>query len=564
MLGFSRLVLILTILLGGISNAYAYREICGDGLDNDGGGGELLCPAPDQDNDDYASDGTGRLAGTDCDDTNRYIYPGITTGTGCGAGQVHTCQSSGSYTSCIALSAFTANSGSGNNYWISSAGSTSGGCGAYGSPCDWRCFSNNALGCYHAPVAGDGLIMRGGTYNSTWTDSGTVRMFYVFNADGTSSDLITLMSAPGETAIIAGVGVSPTEVIPVNLVSSNYWLVSGLTIHGGYSNSGIIITGGTNTEVRNNTIYDIDGIAGGNNLSGVKFAAAANNVYIHHNLFYDNYERAAPTNQNNVVGVTGFDSNTLRVNNNVIYTTVVNGAGLGIKIKHGFPAATGNEILNNLAFNLYQSCLGNNTPGIEIAYNRWFDCNLQNSGTSMLISDQGGYTEFHNIDIHNNTIINSSSLEANPTTDYAAIGNPAWAYYENVVIDNKGSYPTDGTNGFMRICNYCSNAIYTDVVTGGKISFDDNCYYNPLSTPLLFDLFSDSGSGVFGQNYFGLASWQTTGYDSGSHNEDPDLDIYDMATSTNCSDKGWRTGATPPPAPADWGILSNRFARGHR
>lgn len=40
-------------------------ELCGDGIDQDSDGADLLCPGDDKDNDGFTSD-------QDCDDTNRY------------------------------------------------------------------------------------------------------------------------------------------------------------------------------------------------------------------------------------------------------------------------------------------------------------------------------------------------------------------------------------------------------------------------------------------------------------------------------------------------------------
>lgn len=70
--------LILTVLAPIIALATP-PEICGDGVDNDGSGSDLACPAPDADNDLYRSTSIG---GKDCDDNDRYIYPGVYVNTG--------------------------------------------------------------------------------------------------------------------------------------------------------------------------------------------------------------------------------------------------------------------------------------------------------------------------------------------------------------------------------------------------------------------------------------------------------------------------------------------------
>lgn len=51
-------------------------EIRGNGIDDDGVGGDLPCPDPDKEKDGYNSIQSG---GTDCDDLDYKTYPGVAT-----------------------------------------------------------------------------------------------------------------------------------------------------------------------------------------------------------------------------------------------------------------------------------------------------------------------------------------------------------------------------------------------------------------------------------------------------------------------------------------------------
>jgi hypothetical protein len=124
-----------------------YTEICGDGIDNDSSGGDLPCPSPDADRDAYFTNGAGPNSGTDCDDTNRHIFPGVYTSVGCSAGNFHYCNSNGTYSSCAPLSSANAASfGCTNLYFMSPTGGTSA-AGTYADPWNWLCIANTGLAC---------------------------------------------------------------------------------------------------------------------------------------------------------------------------------------------------------------------------------------------------------------------------------------------------------------------------------------------------------------------------------------------------------------------------------
>jgi len=129
----------------------------------------------------------------------------------------------------------------------------------------------------------------------------------------------------------------------------------------------------------------------------------------------------------------------------------------------------------------------------------------------------------------------------------------------NVVKDNQGL--SSGEQNLVNVFYYGPDALYTDVVTGGKLAFSNNCYFSSAGNALTFGLFGATGTGgcsggpdrygSLADNYSGLAAWKAAGYDTGAFNEDPELDAYLKATSENCANKGWNAGL--PPAPSHGG-----------
>lgn len=531
-------------LLLSTSTAFAVGEICGDGVDNDSSGGDLSCPAPDADRDGYYSDGAGPNSGTDCDDSNRYVYTGIEVTSGCSAGQYKTCQSSGSYTSCSNISAFTCHSGSGATYWFDDASGSNSNSGSYASPKqNFLAISNPSATGYHAPVAGDCFVFKAGTYNDTWNDAGTTRMLHFNNKDGTSSNHITIRNAPGDRPVFSGAGSSPTQVIIVDIVDSDYVDIHGLEISDGYSNSGIYYHGGSHSLIDDVWVHDIDGDKT-NNTSCIKTAGASSQIQVRNSLLYDCYDRSDATNENNAQFVS-FEGTDNVVNDNVIYATVSGGAGKLVKYKHGQEDANW-EVKRNVIYGAYQGCIEFGQPNATIKNNYLEDCNQSNNGISVRYADLGGDTFFDNAVIQYNTIKNSPFIELIPTDDYAAIQNPSADIRYNVVIDNRGtSYPSDASDGFIRICHYCSDALYTDSISAGVFTINSNCYYNSTGTALFFSVFGDNGSTSSGATYSSFSSYQSgSGFDSLSYQENPSLDSYGRATSTHCSLWGWSPTAS--------------------
>src|SRR5581483_12310263 len=120
----------------------------------------------------------------DCDDNNPNDGPGMGwVSTGCPAGQVKQCHANGdgAYGPCTAYASITCPYGSGTKAWFKQSGSTSAGCGAYGSECDVSCITNTSLACYVARY--NCFFIKHGTYTTVVStpDDGVAHWIGVFS-----------------------------------------------------------------------------------------------------------------------------------------------------------------------------------------------------------------------------------------------------------------------------------------------------------------------------------------------------------------------------------------------
>ena len=133
----------------------------------------------------------------------------------------------------------------------------------------------------------------------------------------------------------------------------------------------------------------------------------------------------------------------------------------------------------------------------------------------------------------------------------------------NVITDDRATQSQD--NRFFWVHTYGPDALYTDVISGGKLQINNNCYYNASSAPT-FGLFesnnadtSCSGRGNSGTSY-SFSSWQSAGYDTTSYSENPVFSTSNKATSSNCLNKGWQNGL-PVPGGSTAPSVKNGFRR---
>lgn len=515
---------------------------CGADLDLDSDV-DVACPAGDVDGDGYTT--------TDCDDTNRYMYPGITTTAGCSAGQYKQCTGP-SYTACANISTYDPG-GADDAFWVSADETDCSGAGTYADPEDYRCHFNTGMSGYTAPTSGDYIILKcsGGDYTAKW-GAAPERMFYLNNING-----VHIVNEPGCAfweagyglgTVINGQGTSPNYIFPVNIFDSLGTEIRGLEIDGtgGYSTTGINFAG-EGGRVHGNYVHDIDGESGDNNTC--IYNNNTNNHEVDHNLTKNCVEIGTEDNSNNVNILTMESESGVLVHHNVSIGGGAQGYGNCIKSKHGGVGASGQtiDIYKNICYNFRQKgivagCIDN----LHI-YNNFLHTTGTIDGSSTLgypISLEeggGGDDECDNIIIERNTIFAGSSWTLNPPDDYAAFGNPAVTVRYNIFQDNQAAdYSGDPPDGFGRMWQYGSDADFTALVTGNRIVIDENCYYNSESTPLEFNIFGDNGSTSLGAAYADFTAYVAgTPFDTNSHEENPLLDVYGRATSANCDEYGW-------------------------
>lgn len=508
-----------------------------------------MCPGPDQDHDGHASVADG---GDDCDDNDRNMYPGIVTASGCSANQIRRCQSSGSYTSCVNLSSAVASDFgaqyNGNLKFCDPTKTTDTGAGTFASPLNCKAFVDSGMSTYYAPSAGDVAYWLGtGNYTQTYSSGGT-RMWYLNGRSGTSSHGILIYFASG--AAIVGQGASPTLVYPMNINASDYIQAMNVNINGGYSSNGMFLTSDAHFTNYNPVIHDIRGDYTANP-SAIRVTNS--DFYQEYSkLAYDNYDSTNPTNHNNVNGTVVFDSNQFGIYYGVVYNS--SAYGYGDKIKHGYIGGTNNFIKGNYYFNLGWAAVHFESSNTLISRNYW-DKVGQSQG--LAIENDGcdsSNCEFTGSVVELNTGRNSPGLEFIPDSTYAAIGSPALTFRKNIIINSRSSsFDTAGVDGMNRIDHYGSNALYTDVITGGKLVINYNCYFQQNGVALFNTIFGDIASGSFGNTYSTFAAYQAAGWDVNGFSKDPALDSYSRATDPSCKDFGWMLtsdAATPTPTPS--------------
>ena len=562
--------------------ACALYDICGDGIDQDGAGGDQPCASPDVDGDLFPSSSawTGPFGAgvVDCDDNNRTIFPGAWTNSGCAADQFRKCNADGTYGSCLSYSTLTAGAIDGSKYttlkFCDPTKTADTGLGTYASPLNCLAFVKPTMATYVAPSAGLFVIVLGtGAFTQTWSDSGTTRMFYWTSKAGTSSNPIGWFWSSGASITGQGVDASPGVASTAGAVTpwrvstaSHYWNVWNLTVNGGYSTSGILQEEATNGTYWNPTAYNIDG-SEDDNLAGMKIAVDADTTTVYGGTFYNNYERDDANGQNNTIGIVVMDSAGYSVYGAVAYNTGT-AYGYGFKAKHTKVGAAASVWQGIKASKMRHGCLDIQSEETTAKNFTFADCNNTLDGRAIKNANcDSANCRFKNFIVQDGTIINSSAFVFIPDDTYNSVSNPALTFRRVVVSDDRASsYPTDGSDGFIALCHYCSNALYTDVYSGGKISINNNCYYNQNAVALFFTVWGDAGAGASGTTYSSFASWVSgTGFDTSSFSQNPSLDSYGRATASNCSAMGWNNNLfTQVTTPIGNGGKGHRFPRGYR
>jgi hypothetical protein len=508
--------------------------ICGDGIDQTCDGRDELCEGVDKDRDGFADN-------LDCDDSDRYIYPGISTtcNADCGKG-TRTCLSNGNYSPCSCTPLCEA-SGSGRCYYISSESGSDSNPGTFNAP--WKTYLNIVSYYYShhqrpsgwvSLKPGDVVYFMSGMYRNNYDYNGARKALFIRDISGTSNNPITLKAYPGQRPVIWPL----VRQAGINLQGSSHFRIEGFEVTGAYG-AGVLFAGGSNIELRNTWIHDIDGIDN-DNIAGL-YITGASNLDIHHNLIHDNYDRTnhdtggiKTENSRNIVI---FGGGNIRVNHNVIFQTPpITAAKTGgcITYKHSATIAGAVfEVDNNLFRNCAKASIGSGT------YNTKIHRNLLIDSAPIEVRDFGGTTHNRDITIEYNTIVNGIGLNYHPSTTYGPVG--LLTFRNNIVVDNSTSHHNE--KAMVVIATYWNDAMYHQVVTNGNLAFSNNCYFNTYGTSSLmrWSLFAAKG-GNYGElgGLYSFAQWKDLGfnYDVNSVVANPQLSSDYVPQNQACKNMG--------------------------
>jgi hypothetical protein len=522
------------------SPAFAVREICGTGIDEDSAGSpaDASCGSIDSDRDGYTTDGTG--LGYDCDDSNRYMPRMPWTKDTCTGNEAKKCNTeTGSFAAC------TTPSETGTNYYVHcDSGSDAADC-SFATPClsilkFTQYITASPPGGYIGLAAGTNLWFLGGTCTETYTDGSVTRGFYT-RQDGSSGSKIR------EWGLLSGTGPATTIDVSGTCDGSPYcapWVIEGGDYH---DTRGLKLTGGTHdgtlgiegggyaSDGDNNTIWanwiTANHGPNGSNPCGINLSISPSGYSIAGNRINDNRDTAAGVNENErqvcLFGGTNND-----ISYNIIYNTAAhtdaNDAAGCLVWKHGSLGAT-NEIHHNVAWNCFQTAYGSGNSGTWIHHNLALD-----SERGVMLQDFGGNTYIQDELIEFNTFLNAGFEEVNATATSGGIG--AVEFSNNIITSFDTSFGNE--DALFTIDTYGSNGNRTTFIVGNLLTSDTNCLYTPGGTVMFCDYCSDSG-GVDG-DLVNLADWRTLGFDVSSSTVDPVIEDDTLnPTASACLGKGW-------------------------
>lgn len=548
-------------------DAFAIDDTCG-AMTGAGVGGSVLCATNifpstcvDQDRDGYCANiSNGPNTGIDCDDTNRYIYPGALDFAGCSANEARECQASGSYGSCSSGGYCPA----GYTCKYFSPTGTDGGLCTFAAPCATPdMFSSRSTGSppanFITPGTNKAMIFLPGTYSTGFTTN-TLKYWATLNS-------ITGGTADSNAFKIIGINwpiidSAATDVTPFAINTSSYIQVAGFEVTGNtcrntYDNGCVGFTDGDHNTAYNLKIHDNTGNTSGN-LSGL-YPHGGTNFRGHHLLIYDNIGTTADNTNNMGVGI--FDAD-VTLEDSIFYYTTDND-NVPVRFKH---ALYNNQFVFNRNM-IFNGDVLSGAPYVRAA-NNYFE-----SG-KFVFRDSGGPTFFDDFIITRNTVRKRGLFSMNYAREYAQNGAALYP-------DQCGGYPSTPTQfvfsknvvhkttadgGENRIWEantyYAESTNYTTLNTYFLPS--ENLYYNSASA-CTFGWFESNTGGVTtcdspARGAAGAAYNLTTVRltplfkESTSFEENPNLatESY-IASSTNSTDKGWNTNwiatGTPTPTP---------------
>lgn len=544
--------------------AVDYSGTCG--FDTDGSKTyDRWCGGDDADLDGYAND-------VDCDDNNRFIFPGMSTGCNAGSGANSgwkTCGGDGTYTTCTANAAtpLCEAIGTGNCYYISATGNDTTGDGSYANP--WATGTNVS---YHydsnpanhvALSAGDvvyisGTITTAGNYyNGSRKD-----VITIYNRDGTTDAPIVIKGYPGSSALVDPGCSSASKCNGITWEVSDNLHVNSLAITNTYGD-GVGGYSSANSRIETLDVYSAEmyAIYGGN--GGITAHTLSGSTYIGNNRLFDVFDPAGTTSENSVA--LRIFSGAPEVAYNEISST--NRYSVCIQQKHAQYLST-LDLHNNLVHNCNYYGLGVAGRNIQVRYNL-----VTYSDAGLRYDDKGGTSFFGGIIEYNTFRLGGvgSGIEVTPHRSYNSSNTTVTActgeapetitIRYNITEIPAASFATE--TGYYNIGYYENDVLLNDFASAYSMS--NNCFYNPSSSAFRLEYHTAnngstgcSGYGSAGQAYTSLATWQAAGRDSASIVENPLFDDDSVATSTGCGGFGYSMGwATSSGGSSGAGAVAN-------
>jgi hypothetical protein len=494
---------------------------------------------------------------TDCDDTDPAIFDGIYTTKGCTGGEYRKCNGS-TYTACT--SATLCESGAGGTcYYVNPTTGNNANAGTFASPfADLRKVSLGYAGGVTLN-AGDVIYLVGsGTITQTALLDGSTNAFYSWRS-GAAGNPITLKQYPGST-----VSISVTDAQAVHLIyPARYWKIEGIRATNNNSDKSVLrLNSARDTELRLNYVYDSYG-NGLDNSSGIYHSitwddAQHESVHIHNN-YIKNYRHNGTGGIDNVTSIlimnndNDGDNEDIKVRYNRSWDTdsATILSGPCIKRKHGLQTAAdiGAPIQITDNYCLYGKTGVSFSPGsINVERNLTYGAR----DTGMLVMNDDTQTARDTTILYNSSLLTDRNLVL---ASFLSAATDNIVYQYNVHTSSRtGSYVGSGANLICYSSGDCV-APKPDVSTTANTDIyeaNNNCYHN-ANIPIKFAWFATTGGGA----NLDFSSYKTyTGNDElNSFVEDPTLDSYLRASSTNCLSKGWLVSGETIGGPVNtWGI----------